>query len=191
MIYMKTYFLPALKITALALILFGAAYPLLIVGIASVIAPNSGKGELVTENGKVAGFKLIGQKFTSDKYFNSRPSAVDYNAAATGGSNKGPSNPDYLALVEERIADFLKQNPDVKRENIPVDLVTASGGGLDPDLSPKAALIQVARIAKMRNIEASKLIQLVNQKTKQPLLGMLGTSTINVLELNMALDKLK
>lgn len=113
---MKTYFLPALKITALTLVLFGAVYPLLIVRIAKVTAPNSGKGELVVENGQTVGFKLIGQKFTSDKYFNSRPSAVDYNAAATGGSNKGPSNQDYLAVVEECITILSQKNPDVKKK---------------------------------------------------------------------------
>src|SRR6188768_3062690 len=158
---MKNYFVIGLKITFSTIILFGVLYPLLITGIAKVIAPNGGKGEEVTVNGKVVGFELIGQKFDDDKYFNSRPSAVDYNAAGTGGSNKGPTNPDYLAQVQARIDTFLIHNPGVEKTQIPVDLVTASGGGLDPHISPQAATIQIARIAKVRNIEASKLDDLV------------------------------
>ncbi len=188
---MKTYFFSALKITFITLLFFGVAYPLLIVGIAQIVAPNSGKGELVEMDGKVLGFSLIGQKFTSDKYFNSRPSAVEYNAAATGGSNKGPSNPDYLALVEQRVQDFLSKNPTVKRSDIPVDIVTASGGGLDPDISIQAAIIQIPRIAKARDISEEKLTELVNKNTSHPLLGLMGTSSVHVLKLNIALDEMK
>ena len=187
---MKTYFLPAIKITALTLVLFGVAYPLLIVGIAKIAAPHSGKGELVVVNGKTVGFKLIGQKFTADRYFNGRPSAVDYNAASTSGSNKGPSNPDYLAQVDQRIQEFLAKNPSVRKEDVPVDLVTASGSGLDPDISPQAALVQIGRISKVRNIEKDKLIQLVNQQTATPRFSLFGPPAINVLNLNIALDKL-
>ncbi len=188
---MKTYVSPALKITGLTLLLFGVLYPVLIVGVASVIAPNSGKGELVLEEGKPIGFTLIGQKFTSDKYFNSRPSAVDYNAAATGGSNKGTGNPDYLVLIDERISNFEKQNPDVTRSEIPVDLVTASGGGLDPHISPQAALVQIKRIARVRSLDESKLIKLVHDHIEQPLFGVLGPKRVHVLKLNLALDNLK
>lgn len=188
---MKTYFLPALKITFITMMLFGVAYPLLIVGIAKIVAPNSGKGELVVVDEKTVGFELIGQKFTSDKYFNSRPSAVDYNAASTGGSNKGPSNPDYLAQVQQRIEEFLAKNPSVKKEDVPVDLVTASGGGLDPHISIQAAQVQVARIANVRNLSEEQVTQLVNEFTEKPLWGLFGTSTVHVLKLNLALDKLK
>ena len=142
-------------------------------------------------NGKVVGFEVIGQSFESAQYFNSRPSAVGYNAASTGGSNKGPTNPDYLAVVEERITSFLKQNPDVKREDVTVDLVTASGGGLDPHISPQAAAIQVSRIAKARNLSEESVKKLVDEFTEEPLLGILGTSRVNVLKLNIELDKLK
>jgi potassium-transporting ATPase KdpC subunit len=187
---MKTYFLPALKITALTLVLFGVVYPLLIVGVAKIVAPDSGKGELVVVDGKTVGFKLIGQKFTSDKYFTGRPSAVGYNAAATGGSNKGPSNPDYLAQVDQRIQEFLAKNPSAKKEDVPIDLVTASGGGLDPHISVKAARVQAARIAKTRNIAEEKVTQLIDEQIERPLLGVFGTSRINVLNLNIALDKL-
>ncbi|HWA35604.1 MAG TPA: potassium-transporting ATPase subunit C, partial [Cyclobacteriaceae bacterium] len=149
---MKTYLVTSLKITALTMILFGVIYPLLITGIATFTAPGGGDGKTLIANGKVVGFEVIGQSFTSDKYFNSRPSAVGYNAASTGGSNKGPTNPEYLAQVEERINSFLHQNPGVEKNDVPVDLVTASGGGLDPHISPKAAFIQVSRIAVTRGV---------------------------------------
>lgn len=188
---MKTYLIPSLKITLLTIILFGVIYPFAITGIAKVIAPNKGEGSVIEANGSVVGFEVIGQSFVSDKYFNSRPSAVAYNAAATGGSNKGPTNPEYLAVVEERITNFLKQNPDVKREEVTVDMVTASGGGLDPHISPRAAEIQIERISKIRNITKEKLQELVHDYTEQPLLGLLGTPKVNLLKLNMALDNLK
>lgn len=187
---MKTYFVVSLKITLVTLMLFGVAYPLLITGIASVVAPNGGKGEEITVNGKVVGFELIGQKFDDDKYFNSRPSAVDYNAASTGGSNKGPTNPDYLAQVQARIDAFLVHNPTIKKQEIPVDLVTASGGGLDPHISRQAALVQIDRIATIRKIDKDVLHKLVNEHIEQPILGM-GTSRVHVLRLNIALDKLQ
>ena len=148
----------ALKMTFLTVIIFGVLYPLFITGIAKLVAPNGGKGEEITVNGKVVGFELIGQKFDDDRYFNSRPSAVDYNAAGTGGSNKGPTNPDYLAQVQARIDTFLVHNPGVKKEAIPVDLVTASGGGLDPHISPAAAIVQIDRIARVRNVIATSLM---------------------------------
>src|SRR5690349_15681890 len=120
---MKNHLIVGIKLTLVTAILFGALYPLLITGIAKVIAPNGGLGEELTVDGKVVGFELIGQKFDDDRYFNSRPSAVDYNAASTGGSNKGPTNPEYLTLVQARIDTFLVHNPAVKKEQIPVDLV--------------------------------------------------------------------
>ena len=142
-------------------------------------------------NGKVVGYANIGQKFTEDKYFWGRPSAVDYNAAGSAGSNKGPSNPDYLKQVQGRIDSFLVHNPAVKNEEIPAELVTASGSGLDPDLSPAGATIQIKRIAAVRKLDASKLISLVNKQTEKPLLGLFGPAKVNVLKLNIELDKLK
>jgi K+-transporting ATPase ATPase C chain len=186
---MKKYFLPAIKMLLLTMILFGIIFPLLIVGIAKVIAPNEGKGKTVILNGQIIGFELIGQSFTSDSYFNSRPSAVNYNAAATGGSNKGPNNSEYLKVVEERISDILAKNPAIKKEQIPVDLITSSGGGLDPHISVQAALIQIPRIAKIREMNVNELKQLVNTHTERPLFGLFGTSRINVLNLNLALDR--
>jgi potassium-transporting ATPase KdpC subunit len=187
---MKQHILPALKLTLVCIIIFVGIYSLIIWGVAQA-APNKGKGETITVNNKVVGYKLEGQNFTAGNYFNSRPSAVGYNAAGSGGSNKSPSNPDYLKQVQDRIDTFLVHNPSIKKEEIPAELVTASGSGLDPDLSAKGALVQVARIAKARNISPEKINQLVAQQTQKPLLGLFGTEKINILQLNIELDKLK
>ncbi len=187
---MKQHILPALKLTFVSIVVFVGLYTLLIWGFAQA-GPNNGKGETVTVNNKVVGFKLEGQNFTADNYFNSRPSAVGYNAAGSGGSNKGPSNPDYLKQVQDRIDTFLVHNPGVKKEQIPAELVTASGSGLDPDISAKGATVQVSRIARVRNITAEKINTLIAQQIQKPLLGMFGTEKINVLRLNIELDKLK
>ncbi len=186
---MKTHFVIGLKITIITLVLFGILYPLFITGIARVVAPNGGRGERIEVDGKIVGFELIGQKFDEDRYFNGRPSAVDYNAAATGGSNKGPTNPDYLATVKARIDTLLIHNPTLKKSDIPVDLVTASGGGLDPHISPNAAMIQIERISKVRNIDKEVLLKLVTEHIEKPILG-LGTFRVHVLRLNIALDQL-
>lgn len=187
---MKKYILPSLKLTIVMVVLLALVYPILLSAVAKM-APGEGRGETISVNGRVVGYALVGQKFTDDKYFQGRPSAVDYNAAGSSGSNKGPSNPDYLKLVQERIDSFLVHNPGVKKEEIPAELVTASGSGLDPDLSPAAAKIQVKRIAAFRKIEEGKLIALVDQQTQGPLLGIAGPAKVNVLKLNVALDKLQ
>ena len=187
---MKTHLSPAIRLTLVMIVLVAVIYPLVVSGIAK-FAPGGGSGEKVIVNGKVVGYALIGQKFTEDRYFNSRPSAVDYNAAGSAGSNKGPSNPDYLKTVQARIDTFLVHNPGVAKSQIPAELVTASGSGLDPDLSPAAAKIQVARVAKVRGIAADRLNRLVDAHTKGPLMGVFGPPTVNVLKLNVALDALK
>lgn len=188
---MKSNILPAFKLTVICILFFSGFYTLVVWGMALVVAPNHGNGETVEVNGKTVGYALIGQKFTDDKYFWSRPSAVEYNAAGSCGSNKGPSNPDYLALVQGRIDTFLVHNPSVKKADIPSELVTASGSGLDPDLSPAAAKVQIARIAKTRSISEDKLMALVNSNTQGPLLGLFGPSKINVLKLNIELNNIK
>ncbi|MFC5407719.1 K(+)-transporting ATPase subunit C [Larkinella bovis] len=179
----------AIRLTLVMLVILVVIYPLVVAGFAR-LAPGSGKGETVTVNRKVVGYRLIGQKFTEDRYFNSRPSAVGYNAAGSAGSNKGPSNPDYLKTVQARIDTFLVHNPEVKKADIPAELVTASGSGLDPHLSPPAAKIQVPRIARIRGISAERLNQLIDDHTEGPLVGLLGPATVNVLSLNRALDAL-
>lgn len=187
---MKKYLLPSLKITGVFIFICSVLYPLLICAVAK-LAPGTGKGETITVNGKVVGYANIGQKFTADRYFSSRPSAVDYNAAGSAGSNKGPSNPDYLKQVQERVDSFLLHNPGVKKEDIPADVVTASGSGLDPDISVPGAYVQVARVARARNIPSEKVGALIASHIQQPLVGLLGPSKVNVLKLNVALDELK
>jgi K+-transporting ATPase ATPase C chain len=187
---MKKYLLPSLKLTLVLIILLAILYPLFIAAVGK-LTPGGGDGETVMVNGKVVGYALIGQKFTDDKYFWSRPSAVDYSAAGSAGSNKGPSNPDYLKKVQNKIDTFLVHNPGVDKKDIPAELVTASGSGEDPDLSPAAAKVQVKRIAAIRKVDEQEIYALIDQHTEGPLLGFLGPSKVNVLKLNIALDKLK
>src|ERR1700761_4572356 len=161
---MKKYLLPALKLTLVFILLCSVIYPLLVAGVGR-LTPGGGKGQTVSINGKVVGYANIGQKFTADGYFWSRPSAVGYNAAGSGGSNKGPSNPDYLKDVQAHIDSFLAHNPGVKKEDIPAELVTYSGSGLDPDLSPAGAQVQVKRIAATRNLSEDRLNRLGDRDT--------------------------
>jgi K+-transporting ATPase ATPase C chain len=187
---MKQHILPALRLTLFCLIFFSGIYTLLIFGIAQ-LAPARGEGETILLNGKVVGYTLEGQNFTSDKYFMSRPSATGYNAAGSAGSNKGPTNPDYLKDVQTRIDSFLAHNKNIPKEKIPSELVTASGSGLDPDISPKGAYIQVQRIASVRGISADKINSLISVSIQKPLLGIFGTERVNVLKLNLALDNIR
>lgn len=185
---MKTNIFPAIRLTLFCALFFSGIYTVIILAIAR-FTPNGGKGETISQKGKTY-YSNIGQSFTDDKYFNSRPSAVGYNAAGSAGSNKGPSNPVYLAEVHARIDTFMVHNQSVKRTEIPADLVTASGSGLDPNISVEGAKIQVKRIAKVRNISEEKLLQLVDSQLEKPLFGLFGTSKINVLKLNLALEKI-
>ncbi|WP_263602680.1 K(+)-transporting ATPase subunit C [Chryseobacterium sp. PET-29] len=203
---MKQNILPAIRLTLFCAVFFSGIYTFLIYGIAQA-APNNGKGEIILreksnvkskQSGKASNlpktsyyYANIGQKFDKDEYFWSRPSAVDYNAAGAGGSNKGPSNPDYLKEVEGRIENFLKHNPTVKRSEIPSDIVTASGAGLDPNISVQAARVQAQRIADIRKIDINTVNTLIEKNIEPPFLGIFGTEKINVLKLNIALDGLK
>ncbi len=187
---MKQHIFPAIRLTVVTILFFCVVYTFVIWAVAQA-APDKGNGETVKVNGKVVGYALEGQSFSNDKYFWSRPSAVGYNAAGSGGSNKGPSNPDYLKDVQSRIDTFLMHNPGIKKEDIPSELVTASGGGLDPDLSPMGANVQVKRIAAVRKINEERVSNLVAQQIQKPFLGLFGTEKVNVLKLNIALDGLK
>ena len=187
---MKKYLLPSLKLTLVLIVLLAVIYPLLIAGVGK-LTPGGGDGETVKINGKVVGYAIVGQKFTDDKYFWSRPSAVDYNAGGSGGSNKGPTNPDYLKLVQDRIDTFLVHNPGINKADIPSDLVTASGAGLDPHISVQGAYVQVKRVAAARNLPEEKIKELVSKHIDKPLMGLFGTERVNVLDLNIALDQLK
>ncbi len=177
----------SLILTVILILMFGVIYPLGIYTI-GLVFPSNSVGSPIVKDDKIIGFENIGQSFTDDKYFWGRPSAVGYNAASTGGSNKGPSNPDYLAEVQARIDTFLVHNPGVKKEEIPSELVTASGSGIDPNISPNSAYIQVKRIAAVRNIPEAQIKALVDQSIENTVMGM---TVINVLKLNLKLDELK
>ncbi|KAA8485299.1 K+-transporting ATPase ATPase C chain [Arcticibacter tournemirensis] len=186
---MKSYFLSAIRMTLVLLVLLCVIYPLTVAFIAR-FSPGKGNGETVTVNGKVVGYALVGQSFTAPQYFWGRPSAVSYNAAGSAGSNKGPTNPDYLQEVKNRIDTLVKYHPGLKKSDIPTDMVTASGSGLDPNISVEGAMMQVSRIAKNRNLKPEQVASLVAQATSGPLFGLLGPSRVNVLKLNVSLDRL-
>jgi K+-transporting ATPase ATPase C chain len=179
----------AIRLTLVCLIFFCGIYTLALWGIAQASSGN-GNGLTITGNGKRYHVNA-GQSFASDKYFWSRPSAVDYDGAGSGGSNKGPANAEYLAEVQARIDTFLAHHPTVKKSDIPSDLVTASGSGLDPHFSAQAAKVQVERISRIRNISVEKLNKLIDDNTERPLFGLFGTERINVLKLNLGLDALE
>jgi K+-transporting ATPase ATPase C chain len=179
-----------LILSLLTMLFFGALYPLAMVG-AGQLMPERAAGLPLYRNEQLVGFENIGQPFSSPNYFWSRPSAVDYNAASTGGSNLGPTNPDFLALVQSRIDTLQAYHPGLQPAEIPVELVTASGSGLDPHISHEAALIQVNRIAQNRNLPEAEVRKLVATHTEAPLLGVLGPGErVNVLKLNLALDEM-
>lgn len=187
---MKKYIMPSIRLTLVLTVLLCIIYPV-IISLAGKLSKGGGNGETVVVNGKVVGYARIGQKFDKPQYFWGRPSAVGYNAAGSAGSNKGPSNPDYLKEVHNRIDTLLKYHPYLKRSDIPSDLVTASGSGLDPDISPEAAKIQIKRVAANRHLQEAEVAQLLDQHTEQPLLGLFGPAKVNVLQLNIALNTLK
>ena len=187
---MKKHLLPAIRLTIFCLIFFSGIYTIVIYGIAQ-FAPNHGEGEKIEINGKTVGYSLEAQNFTKDSYFSSRPSAAGYNAAGSSGSNKGPTNPDYLKDVQTRIDSFLVHNKSIQKEQITSELVTSSGSGLDPDISPAGAYIQVPRIAAARGLTTEKVHSIVEQSIQRPLFGIFGTERVNVLKLNLALDNIR
>jgi potassium-transporting ATPase KdpC subunit len=178
----------AILFTVVTMVLLGGVYHVVLWGIGRSVFPAQAEGSLIRrDDGTVVGSSLIGQKFTRLEYFRPRPSAVDYNAASTGGSNFGPSNPDHLKLVQERV-DAIVQQDGVGATQVPSEMVTASGGGMDPHIPPNGAELQAARVAGTRNVDVSRVRELIAAHTEPPTLGFLGRARVNVLELNLALD---
>lgn len=177
---------PALILLAVFTVITGLAYPLAITGIAQIIFPHQANGSLIEHGGKVVGSSLIGQSFAGDKYFHGRPSAVDYKADASGGSNAGPTSKALVERVAGEAKTLQPQNP----AEVPVDLVTTSASGLDSHITPAAALFQMPRVAKARGLAPERVRQIMAEHTEGRFLGLLGEPRVNVLELNMALDAL-
>jgi len=191
---------PAIVFVIALTLITGVVYPFAITGIAQVVFPYKAQGSLVERDGKVVGSALIGQEFTSDAYFHGRPSATTapdpndstktvpapYNATNSGGSNLGPTSKSLIERIQGDIEKLKQENPSAQ---VPVDLVTTSGSGLDPHISPEAALFQVPRVAKARDLPENRLRQLVAENTSDRFVGLLGEPRVNVLELNLALDR--
>ena len=180
---------PAIVMTLLFALLLGLAYPLAILGIGQAIFPSQANGSLIRENGRVIGSSVVGQSFTSDRYFQTRPSAAGkgYDGLASSGSNLGPAS---RALADRVKADVAKRRAEGIAGPLPADLVTASGSGLDPDLSPEAALTQAPRVAKVRGLDEAQVRALVVGAIDRPLLGILGEPRVDVLALNRQIDRL-
>lgn len=179
----------ALLFTLVTMVLLGGGYHVLLWGIGRVVLPSQTEGSLIRRaDGTVVGSRLIAQKFTRPGYFQPRPSGVDYNAASTGGTNYGPSNPDHLKAVQERL-DFITKQEGVAGHQVPSEMVTASGAGMDPHIPPGAAELQAARVAAARSLSIDRVKALVEAHTEPPTFGFLGRPRVNVLELNLALDE--
>jgi potassium-transporting ATPase KdpC subunit len=191
---------PAIVLVVALTIITGLVYPLVMTGIAGVIFPYQSQGSVIEQDGKAVGSALIGQEFTSDKYFHGRPSATvapdpndatktvpaPYNAANSGGANLGPTNKALIERVQGDVDKLKQENPSAA---VPIDLVTTSGGGLDPHISPQAAYFQVLRVAKARNMPEDRVRQLVEEHVEGRTFGLLGEPRVNVLALNLALDR--
>jgi potassium-transporting ATPase KdpC subunit len=186
---MKKHLLNAILMTIVTTVLLGILYPLVVTGLAQLIFPDQANGQLVRRNGVVVGSRLIGQPFNGPGYFHSRPSAAGtngYDPTASGGSNLGPTNAQLITRVNGDVARLQAENPGVA---VPVDLVTTSGSGLDPDITPAAAKFQIKRVAAERKVSEAEIERIVSEHTENRQWGFLGDPRVNVLELNLALDE--
>jgi len=190
---MRRAFIVALRMMVVTIVVTGVLYPLAVWAVTSLAFPSQAAGSLVTVNGQVVGSRLIGQGFASSKYFHPRPSAAGtgYDASASSASNLGPTSRTLISEVQTRVADVVSGDPGALAGQIPVDMVTASGSGLDPDISPDNAYLQVGRVAKARGLSVESVRTLVTSHIEGRTFGVLGEPRVNVLELNLALDQLK
>ena len=181
----------SLRLTLVFCVFFSICYILVLWIFGLIVGPGGGNAETLVLNGRVVGAANVGQQFTKDVYFWGRPSHAGdgYDASSSSGSNKGPTNEEYLADVNIRIDSFLKKHPYLERKDVPSEMVTASASGLDPHITPESAYVQVKRVAKARGMEEGAVRSLVDQAVEKPLLGMFGTEKVNVLKLNIALEK--
>lgn len=184
-------FIKSLRLTLVFCIFFSVFYVMVLWLFAQLASPNKGNAEIAVVNGKVVGAANVGQMFTKDIYFWGRPSMAGngYDATSSAGSNKGPANDEYLNEIKVRIDTFLIHHPYLSRKDIPAEMVTASASGLDPDITPQCAYIQIKRVAKARKMDENKITEIVNKSIEKPFLGLFGTEKINVLKLNIALDE--
>ena len=181
----------SLRLTLVFCVFFSICYILVLWIFGLIVGPGGGNAEPLVLNGRVVGAANVGQQFTKDVYFWGRPSHAGdgYDASSSSGSNKGPTNEEYLADVNTRIDSFLEKHPYLERNDVPSEMVTASASGLDPHITPESAYVQVKRVAKARGMEEGAVRSLVDQAVEKPLLGMFGTEKVNVLKLNIALEK--
>ena len=183
----------ACRMTLVLTFLLGVVYPVAMTGLARVVFPFQAAGSLITGDNKIVGSELIGQNFTSPSYFHGRPSAAGdkgYDATSSSGSNLGPTNKSFIDTVKQRVKDVVEKNPGITPAQVPVDLVTASGSGLDSEISPAAADLQVPRVAKAHGLSEDTVRSLVHAHTRARWAGVLGEPGVNVLELNLALDEM-
>lgn len=186
---MRRQLLPAVLMLLVMTVLTGLLYPALVTGIGLGVFPDQANGSLVEMDDSVVGSRLLGQTFTDDDFFHARPSAVDYDPSASSGSNLGPTNPELVGAVEERIDRFRAVNGLAPDAPVPVDAITASASGLDPHISPATALLQVPRIAAARGLPAEDVTRLVAEHTNRGFGGVFGAPVVNVVELNIALEE--
>lgn len=181
----------SLRLTLVFCVFFSICYILVLWIFGLIVGPGGGNAETLVLNGRVVGAANVGQQFTKDVYFWGRPSHAGdgYDASSSSGSNKGPTNEEYLAAPHTRIDSFLEKHPYLERNDVPSEMVTASASGLDPHITPESAYVQVKRVAKARGMEEGAVRSLVDQAVEKPLLSMFGTEKVNVLKLNIALEK--
>ncbi|MEG1573128.1 MAG: K(+)-transporting ATPase subunit C [Bacteroidales bacterium] len=186
---MKSNLIKAIKITLAFCVFFAILYIAVLWLFAKIMGPNQGNVPWVTLNGKVVGAANVGQSFTKSIYFWGRPSAVNYAADASGASNKGVNDSVYLVMLSTRLDTFLFYHPYLLPQDVPAEMITASASGLDPDITPESAFVQIKRVAFARGMDETNLQKIVEQQIEKPFLSLLGPSKINVLKLNVAIDK--